>query len=148
MYIWKLNSERQCNPAKNRKKKILRNWQDFNHEMSLYMYLQSALNMLTKILHNELKDKGIHVGCLHPGWVQTDMGTAKAPVTVSQSVCGCIQVMSNMNAENACVFTDYTGNPLPWWHLNRTGIIIYIYRFSWVKISNWQSHYSEFIIEW
>uniref|UniRef100_K1PWI9 C-factor n=1 Tax=Magallana gigas TaxID=29159 RepID=K1PWI9_MAGGI len=79
-----------------------------------YRVSKSALNMLTKILHNELKDKGIHVGCLHPGWVQTDMGTAKAPVTVSQSVCGCIQVMSNMNAENACVLTDYTGNPLPW----------------------------------
>ncbi|XP_052717616.1 C-factor-like isoform X3 [Crassostrea angulata] len=75
---------------------------------------KTALNMLCKILHNELKAKGIHVGCLHPGWVQTDMGTAKAPVTVSQSVCGCIQVMSNMNAENACVFTDYTGNSLPW----------------------------------
>lgn len=79
-----------------------------------YRVSKSAVNMLTKILHNELKDKGIHVGCLHPGWVQTDMGTAKAPVTVSQSVCGCIQVMSNMNSENACVLTDYTGNPLPW----------------------------------
>lgn len=79
-----------------------------------YRVSKTALNMLTKILHNELKDKGVHVGCLHPGWVQTDMGTTKAPVTISQSVCGCLQVMSKMNAENACVLTDYTGNPLPW----------------------------------
>ena len=77
--------------------------------------LQTALNMLCKLLHNELKDKGVHVGCLHPGWVQTDMGTTKAPLTISQSVCGCLQVMSKMNAENACVLTDYTGKPLPWW---------------------------------
>lgn len=76
--------------------------------------LQTALNMLCKLLHNELKDKGVHVGCLHPGWVQTDMGTTKAPLTISQSVCGCLQVMSKMNAENACVLTDYTGKPLPW----------------------------------
>ena len=78
-------------------------------------FLQTALNMLCKLLHNELKDKGVHVGCLHPGWVQTDMGTTKAPLTISQSVCGCLQVMSKMNAENACVLTDYTGKPLPWW---------------------------------
>ena len=77
-------------------------------------FLQTALNMLCKLLHNELKDKGVHVGCLHPGWVQTDMGTTKAPLTISQSVCGCLQVMSKMNAENACVLTDYTGKPLPW----------------------------------
>nr|XP_022336367.1 uncharacterized protein LOC111132814 [Crassostrea virginica] len=89
---------------------------ELNEKTDAYDYRPSktALNMLCKLLHNELKDKGVHVGCLHPGWVQTDMGTTKAPLTISQSVCGCLQVMSKMNAENACVLTDYTGKPLPW----------------------------------
>ncbi|XP_061198030.1 C-signal-like [Saccostrea echinata] len=79
-----------------------------------YRVSKAALNMLSKILHNELKDKGVHVGVLHPGWVQTDMGTSAAPVTPSQSVRGCLEVMLKMNADNACVLTDYSGKPLPW----------------------------------
>ncbi|XP_048772773.1 C-factor-like [Ostrea edulis] len=79
-----------------------------------YRVSKTALNMLSKLLHNELKEKGIHVGCIHPGWVQTDMGTSMAPVTPSQSVKGCLEVISKMEADNACLLIDYTGKRLPW----------------------------------
>ena len=41
---------------------------------SAYRMSKAALNMYTRILAFHLKDKGIKVSSLDPGWVKTDMG--------------------------------------------------------------------------
>lgn len=49
-----------------------------------YRISKTGLNALTRILAAELKDKGIYVNSMCPGWVHTDMGGANAPRTPEQ----------------------------------------------------------------
>ena len=51
-----------------------------------YRLSKAALNALTRILANELKDTGIKVNSVCPGWVRTDMGGPNAPRTPEQGV--------------------------------------------------------------
>jgi len=49
-----------------------------------YSLSKSSLNALTIMFSNELKDKGIKVNAMCPGWVKTDMGGPNATRHVSQ----------------------------------------------------------------
>jgi NAD(P)-dependent dehydrogenase (short-subunit alcohol dehydrogenase family) len=49
-----------------------------------YRISKTALNALTRILAAELKDSGVLVNSMCPGWVQTGMGGPTAPRTVKQ----------------------------------------------------------------
>ena len=51
-----------------------------------YRLSKTSLNALTKILSIELKDRGIKINAICPGWVQTDMGGRNATLTVRESV--------------------------------------------------------------
>lgn len=45
-----------------------------------YGMAKAALNMATKTLHNKFKDDPqLNILCVHPGWVRTNEGNAKAP---------------------------------------------------------------------
>lgn len=44
-----------------------------------YRISKTAVNMYTKTLASRLKNKGITVSSIHPGWVKTDMGGKDAP---------------------------------------------------------------------
>ncbi|PIO74432.1 hypothetical protein TELCIR_03564 [Teladorsagia circumcincta] len=48
-----------------------------------YMTSKSALNSLMKTMSIDLKSDGILVANFCPGWIRTDMGGAKAPLTVT-----------------------------------------------------------------
>ncbi len=45
---------------------------------------KAGLNALTRIFADELKDAGILVNTVHPGWVKTEMGTQAAAKTVEE----------------------------------------------------------------
>lgn len=49
-----------------------------------YSLSKSSLNALTIMFSNELKDKGIKVNAMCPGWVRTDMGGPDAPLAVNE----------------------------------------------------------------
>lgn len=49
-----------------------------------YSLSKSSLNALTIMFANELKDDGICVNAMCPGWVRTDMGGPNAPRDVSE----------------------------------------------------------------
>lgn len=49
-----------------------------------YSLSKASLNALTIMFSNDLKDKGIKVNAMCPGWVKTDMGGPDAPRSVSQ----------------------------------------------------------------
>ena len=49
-----------------------------------YRMSKTALNAMTRILAAELKDNGIKVNCMCPGWVRTDMGGPNATRSVEE----------------------------------------------------------------
>lgn len=49
-----------------------------------YSLSKSSLNAMTIMFANELKDQGVFVNAMCPGWVRTDMGGPNAPRDVSE----------------------------------------------------------------
>ncbi|MGD1878484.1 MAG: SDR family oxidoreductase [Kiloniellaceae bacterium] len=80
----------------------------------IYRSSKAALNMVTKSLANDLTERGLTVVCVHPGWVQTDMGGAQADITPAESVAGLRQVMTGLTAADSGKFFNYDGQPLEW----------------------------------
>lgn len=87
-----------------------------NRSGGLYTYRESkaALNMFSVNLSKELKESGIVVIPLHPGWVQTDMGGPSAPVSVDQSSKGMVDVIYKLDESKSGKFFNYDGSELPW----------------------------------
>lgn len=80
----------------------------------LYRMSKAALNMLARgLFEGDAKARGIAVLSLHPGWVQTDMGGAGAPVTVEQSAHGLADVLTAPQPLEHR-FLDFRGRQLPW----------------------------------
>ncbi|MDX3899672.1 MAG: SDR family oxidoreductase [Sphingobium sp.] len=82
----------------------------------LYSYgaAKAALNRVMKSLAVDLKDRGIAVGVVHPGHVQTDMGGASAAITPDQSAEGIAKVASALTLDRTGGFFNWTGEPHPW----------------------------------
>ena len=79
-----------------------------------YRSSKAALNAVTVCLAQDLAGDGTRVVALHPGWVQTDMGGANAPVDASQSASGLRKVMIGIDETQNGGFFDYTGAAIPW----------------------------------
>ncbi|KFW77502.1 hypothetical protein N305_06447, partial [Manacus vitellinus] len=78
---------------------------------------QAALNMLNKCQSLAYKEHGIFCVALHPGWVQTDMGSSAGhtpPVTVDDSVKGMLKVLSSLSEKDTGTFLDWEGKVVPW----------------------------------
>ena len=79
-----------------------------------YAISKAAQNMATALLAAALRDRGIVVVALHPGWVQTDMGGAGATVTPADSVAGLLRVIGGLKPADSGRFLDWRGQSLPW----------------------------------
>jgi NAD(P)-dependent dehydrogenase (short-subunit alcohol dehydrogenase family) len=79
-----------------------------------YRTSKTALNMAMVNAAHELRNHGITILLLHPGWVQTDMGGPSAPVTIEQSITGMRRVIDKATQAETGHFYDYTGRQLPW----------------------------------
>lgn len=64
----------------------------------LYRVSKAALNMA--VVSACLRWPGLTLLALDPGWTQTDMGGASAPVTVAQSVQGLMQALEKVRPED------------------------------------------------
>ena len=73
--------------------------------MIAYRMSKAALNMGMQEFAIKLKENGVHVLLLHPGWVQTSMGGKNATVTIDDSVKGMLRIIENKSqfSENAGV---------------------------------------------
>lgn len=79
-----------------------------------YCTSKAALNMITKILSNDLRKKGIIALALHPGWVLTDMGGKDAPLEKEESISMIIEIIEKVDISDSGKFLDWQGNELPW----------------------------------
>jgi NAD(P)-dependent dehydrogenase (short-subunit alcohol dehydrogenase family) len=80
----------------------------------LYRSTKAALNAVVKSLAIDLRDRGVTVVTLHPGWVKTDMGGADADLEIPQSVADVIRLLGRVGPEDSGKFFDHDGTELPW----------------------------------
>ena len=79
-----------------------------------YRCSKTALNMLSKVFSLEFKN--IIFATVHPGWVQTDMGSSKnrkPPVTVDESVKGITDLTEKITAKETGIYFSYKGEKMP-----------------------------------
>lgn len=79
-----------------------------------YRASKTALNMFTVAMKNELRELGISVMLVHPGWVETDMGGPNAPIQAEESVTGIMARIEEQTLDMTGRFVDYAGTALPW----------------------------------
>ena len=79
-----------------------------------YRASKTALNMFTVAMKNELRERGVSVLLIHPGWVETDMGGPNAPIQAEESVNGIMDRIQEQTLELTGRFVDYAGQVLPW----------------------------------
>ena len=83
---------------------------------ALYRVSKAALNMVVRCTQAEQPD--VTVLAIHPGWVQTDMGGAAAPLTPEQSVSSMRKTLERIRTqprpEDRGAFLNHDGQPLPW----------------------------------
>ena len=83
---------------------------------ALYRVSKAALNMVVRCTQAE--QPGITVLAFHPGWVQTEMGGAQAPLTPAQSATSLRQTLERIRTqprpEDRGAFLNHDGTPLPW----------------------------------
>lgn len=87
-----------------------------NSDGGLYAYRTSktALNSATKSMSIDLKGNQIMAVAMHPGWVRTDMGGSKAPLSVEQSCAKMVQTVLGLGEKHNGGFLQYDGKELPW----------------------------------
>lgn len=83
-------------------------------QMYPYRASKAAVNAIMKSMALDLKERGITVIPLHPGWVRTDMGGPQADLDTETSVTGMKTVIDGLTPADAGRFLDHTGKELPW----------------------------------
>lgn len=79
-----------------------------------YRSSKAALNMLTVLMANDLKGRGVTVVAQHPGWVKTDMGGAGAHLEADDSARRMLAVWDRLTIADSGRYLDLDGGSLPW----------------------------------
>jgi NAD(P)-dependent dehydrogenase (short-subunit alcohol dehydrogenase family) len=80
----------------------------------IYRSSKAALNSVVKSLSIDLKEKGILVVALHPGWVKTEMGGPNAEISTRQCVLETFNNLSSLTMDDSGRFIDIDGSDIPW----------------------------------
>ncbi|CAL1300392.1 unnamed protein product [Larinioides sclopetarius] len=78
-----------------------------------YKISKAALNMAMRVAAATVKDKGILVVMMCPGWVKTDMGTAEAILEPEDSIASMINTLASLDETHHGVYMDNEGIPFP-----------------------------------
>lgn len=79
-----------------------------------YRASKAAFNALGRSLAIDLKEHGIAVAQLHPGFVKTRMVDFGGLITPEESVAGLAERIEALNLENSGSFWHSNGEELPW----------------------------------
>lgn len=86
--------------------------------MELYRASKVAQNMLARGIYADHMEDGLTVLSIHPGWVETAMGTldgtVDAEISVDESVTGVARVLEAHMGTQTNRYLDWEGNDLPW----------------------------------
>ena len=79
-----------------------------------YNTSKAGLNLITKGLAADLKQRGITVVCFTPGFVATDMSGPDADLTPHESVSAMCAIIDTLGPEQTGTFLRYNGETVPW----------------------------------
>ena len=79
-----------------------------------YRMSKSAVNMAGRSLAHDLKDAGVAVAILHPGFVRTEMTGHQGLVDAPESAAGIIARIDELTLESSGGFWHANGEELPW----------------------------------
>lgn len=79
----------------------------------VYRASKAAVNKMAQTLHTDLAPDRIAVAACHPGWVQTDMGTAAADISARESAAGLLALLTSP-ATRQGGFWDWDGTARDW----------------------------------
>lgn len=79
-----------------------------------YRMSKAALNAASKSLSVDLKNRGIAVAILHPGFVSTEMVGGQGDITASQAAERLVERIDELTLETTGTFRHSNGDPLPW----------------------------------
>jgi NAD(P)-dependent dehydrogenase (short-subunit alcohol dehydrogenase family) len=79
-----------------------------------YGAAKAGLNRMMRSVALDVKDRGIVVGLVHPGWVQTDMGGAAAEITPQESASGIRKVSAEWTLDQSGDFKKWNGETHAW----------------------------------
>jgi NAD(P)-dependent dehydrogenase (short-subunit alcohol dehydrogenase family) len=79
-----------------------------------YGAAKAGLNRLMRSVALDLKERGVIVGLVHPGWVQTDMGGPGAEITTQESAAGLRSLALGWKLEQSGDFYKWNGEVHPW----------------------------------
>jgi NAD(P)-dependent dehydrogenase (short-subunit alcohol dehydrogenase family) len=75
---------------------------------------KAALNKNTRTLSFALKNDGITVVALDPGWVRTDLGGPNAPLSPEESAGAIVKTLNKLDLSYTGKFIYNDGKELPW----------------------------------
>ncbi|MEM9879589.1 MAG: SDR family oxidoreductase [Pseudomonadota bacterium] len=79
-----------------------------------YAASKAAANMTTRNLSIALRDRGIIVNPIHPGYARTDMSGPGADIDPIDGARGVIERIDEMAMETSGDFLSYDGRSIPW----------------------------------
>jgi NAD(P)-dependent dehydrogenase (short-subunit alcohol dehydrogenase family) len=80
----------------------------------MYRTSKAAVNMAMRARALQLRDRGIVVAVINPGWVRTDMGGPGASISVEQSIAAMRKVIDALTPDQAGSFLNWKGGTYPW----------------------------------
>lgn len=84
-------------------------WSSFAYRAS-----KAALNMINRTLATHLASCNVSTICIHPGWVQTDMGGPNAPLTPASAALTILNTVARLQPAQSGGYIDLHGAVLPW----------------------------------
>ncbi|GFS93666.1 uncharacterized protein NPIL_176161 [Nephila pilipes] len=78
-----------------------------------YRTSKAALNMAMKVVALTVKEKGVLVVNMCPGWVKTDMGSERADLEVTDSISTMLKTLSQLDESHHGAFLDRKGETIP-----------------------------------
>ncbi len=80
-----------------------------------YRSSKTAVNKIGQALATELRDDGIAVANLHPGWVRTDMGGSSADISPEESAKGILDLAEALTIDKTGRFWNWDGSERDSW---------------------------------
>lgn len=80
----------------------------------MYRTSKAAVNMAMRARAHSLRDRGITVVMINPGWVRTDMGGPNAAIPAEQSVASMRAVLDGLTLADSGRFLNHRGPDYDW----------------------------------